>query len=470
MFEGREVPTIPGDVMPNDITRHLQIEVAKLVGKRGTGFVGAQPVSFQKKHIDELLLRKDYFVCEKSDGLRCLMFCILDPAGDEAVFLITRENNFYRVPEIHFPLPNDVNSCHNGTLIDGEIVISKKPDGGTELRYLMFDCLAMNGSNLVHKLLDKRLGYLDREFFHPYVELRRQHPQACLNFPLKVSMKNMQPAYRIPRVFESLSSLPHVSDGLIFTNCETPYLFGTDETLLKWKPSEENTVDFRLHLNIPVFIDEDLDERDPDRQYPNYDVKPGLELHVHNGGGNYSYFGDLTVPDDKWEELKNLNEPLDERIVECNQTKDKQWNLLRFRDDKSDSNFITVLHKVLKSIEDSVSKEDLIKISPEIERAYKQRALNRRSQHDSKSHPPPPQQPQTQTQTQPQAQSQPSVSSYPSYPPLQQAVPQKDTNGEDDHKKRSIQEEFEAVPTYDADDSEDEDNDNEPTTKKSRTQ
>lgn len=446
MFEGREVPRIPGDVMPDDINRQLQMEVAKLVGKRGHGFVGSQPVSFQKSHIEGNLMRRDYFVCEKSDGLRCLMFCILDPNGDEAVFLISRENNFYRVPDIHFPLPGDVNTCHNGTLIDGEIVVSKKPDGGKELRYLMFDCLAMNGSNLVHKFLDKRLGYLDREFFHPYFELRRQHPQNCLNFPFKVSMKNMQPAYRIPRVFDSLDSLPHVSDGLIFTCCETPYIFGTDETLLKWKPSEENTVDFRLHLNIPIFVDEDLDERDPDRQYLNYDVKPGLELHVHNGGGNYSYFADLTMSDEKWKELKDLNEPLDERIVECNQDEDKNWNLLRFRDDKSDGNFITVLQKVLKSIEDSVTKEELIEESPAIERNFKQRMLERQNHHK-----------QHQAQPQPVTQN-----SYAAYPPLQTSKPPLEVN--DNHNRD------EQIPTYENDDSDDEDNENEPDHKKPRTE
>lgn len=441
MFEDREVPSIPGDPMPDDVTYQLQQEVARLVGKRGHGFVGSQPVSFASAHIETHLLRRDYFVCEKSDGLRCLMFCILDPSGEEAVFLITRDNQFYRVPNLHFPVPGDESLCHNGTLIDGEIVLSARPtDGVKELRFLMFDCLAINGKNIVSRPLDKRLGYLGEQFFKPYFDLRRHHPKETEIFPFKLSMKNMQPAYKLPRVFESLKTLGHVSDGLIFTCCETPYIFGTDETLLKWKPSEENTIDFRLHLNIPIFTDEDLDLRDPDRSYPNYDVKPGLELWMWNGGNDYSYFGELSVSDEDWEKLKGLNEPLEERVVECHKTPKCEWNLLRFRDDKSDGNHSGVVKKVLQSIQDAVSKEDLIKKAGDIENNTKQRQFARQQLH---------------------------------HPQQNHAAPPSHRETEQESRKRPQGDE--AVPTYDDGDEEtasdeEDDDDNEQVSKKPRTE
>jgi mRNA guanylyltransferase len=392
MLEERDFPVIPGELMPEPIAHELQQHINALVGRRGTHFVGSQPVSFEAKHIPENLEKRDYFVCEKSDGLRCLMFCILDPNGDEAVFLITRENQFYRVPNFHFPLPGDENSCHNGTLIDGELVLSKRPtDGVKELRYLMFDCLALNGKNIVMKPLQNRLGYLDIQFFRPYYKLREQHPAECESFPFKLNLKNMQMSYKLPKVLDSLKFLGHVSDGLIFTCCETPYMFGTDHTLLKWKPSEENTVDFRLHLGIPLYIDEDLDERDPDRVYPNYEAKPQLELHVwhgdNNGVSSYSHFAQLQCTDEEWDKLKSLDAPLEERIVECNKDSEDHWRLLRFRDDKANGNHVTIVKKVLKSIQDAVSKEQLIQISPEIERCWKERETRKRHREHQEQHP-----------------------------------------------------------------------------------
>jgi len=395
MLEEREFPEIPGELMPENITFELKQTVGRLLGRRKLEFPGSQPVSFANSHIQQNLESRDYFVCEKSDGLRCLMLCILDPAGEEAIFLITRENQYFRIPNLHIPLPEDENSCHNGTLIDGELVLSKRPiDDVKELRYLMFDCLAMNGKNIVTRPLDKRLGYLSEQFYKPYFKLRENHPKECENFPFKLSMKNMHLSYKLPKVFESLKFLGHTSDGLIFTCCETPYVFGTDPTLLKWKPSEENTIDFKLHLDIPIFTDEDLDERDPYRSYPNYDTKPGFELQVWEGQTSYSPFSSLEVSDEEWEKLKNLEEPLEERIVECNKDTEDNWKLLRFRDDKSNGNHISIVHKVLQSIKDAVTKEELIEWAPRFENAWKARSAKKRSHQQHQGHHPSQQQQQ----------------------------------------------------------------------------
>lgn len=391
MLEDRDFPTIPGDVMPDNVAHELHVLINELVGSRGTHFVGSQPVSFQMSHLTETLQNRDYFVCEKTDGLRCLMFCTLDPMGDEAVFLITRDNLFYRVPDFHFPLPHDPNSCHNGTLIDGELVISKRPaDGLKELRYFMFDCLALNQKNIVTRQLQSRLGYLETQFFRPYIELRTKHPKECEKFPFKLSMKNMTESYKIPKVLDNLGNLGHVSDGLIFTCCDTPYMFGTDQTLLKWKPSDENTVDFRLHMEFPLYVDDEVDERDPDRVYPDYDSKPGMELHVWHGDTRgvsaYSSFAPLKCTDAEWEKLKALEQPLEERIVECNKDMEGNWRLLRFRDDKANGNHVTIVKKVLKSIQDAVSQEQLKDACPSIAHRWKEREMRKRASHQNEHH------------------------------------------------------------------------------------
>jgi len=72
---------------------------------------------------------------------------------------IDRRNDYYYVPSLHFPAPNDptFQKFHIDTLIDGELVLDEEPDGNV-LRYLVFDCLVLDGKPLMHRSLDKRLG------------------------------------------------------------------------------------------------------------------------------------------------------------------------------------------------------------------------------------------------------------------------------------------------------------------------
>ncbi len=44
-----------------------------------------------------------------------------------------------------------------------------------------------------------------------------------------------------------IPSLPHENDGIIFTPVYSRYcVAGTDSALLKWKPPDKNSVDFRV--------------------------------------------------------------------------------------------------------------------------------------------------------------------------------------------------------------------------------
>ena len=101
-----------------------------------------------------------YYLCEKTDGIRCLMYFTRDEADGEIHYLIDRKNDYYYVPGLHFPLPSDESfkKSHTDTIIDGELVLDTVSPGKKVLRYLVFDCLVIGKKSVMEKTLDKRLA------------------------------------------------------------------------------------------------------------------------------------------------------------------------------------------------------------------------------------------------------------------------------------------------------------------------
>lgn len=375
----------PGIKMADQDARALRQEVQHLLGREKWDFPGAQPVSFAKRHL-EALRSEDYYVCEKSDGLRYLLYLTADPAtGNEAHFLIDRKNDYWLVsrPSTHIPTPDDIQSFHKDTLLDGELVMDNVGNGRYEPRYLVFDCLVLDGQNLMPRELSKRLGYFQEQVFKPYRELYKKYPEEKRYQPFILEMKDMQVAYGIEMMFRQvIPKLKHGNDGLIFTCLHSEYKPGTDPHIIKWKAAEENSVDFRWKLQFPTVEPDDEDRAAGITQpYTDYDNVPPVELQAFHGGAGpdaYRPFADLHLEEDEWEELKALGEPLDERVVEVYMDKQKRWRFYRFRDDKTNGNHISVVNSVLDSIQDGVSEEDLLAAAKGIRDNWKRREQEQR--------------------------------------------------------------------------------------------
>ena len=369
---GGSVPDMPGIKAPPDLAQKFRYEVANVLGRKQTSFPGAQPVSFAAKHFVELQ-KQDYYVCEKSDGVRCLMYLTDDGQGKQAVYLIDRKNDYYFIPDLHFPKESDEIEFHTETIVDGELVNDTQPNGTIEMKYLVFDCLVLDGNGLMHRTLDKRLAYFRDKVFKPYQALYKRYPDTIQHLPFLVKFKQMEFSYALERMFnEILPNLPHGNDGLIFTCRNSAYAHGTDEHILKWKPESENSVDFRMHLQFPM-VDADSDDEE-DSPYPDYSAMPHVTLSVFGGDRDPKrYYGTMVLEPQEWEDMKTLNEPLNDRIVECYFDNWNQWRFLRFRNDKKEANHISTVESVMQSIHDKVSKQDLIDQSPKMRDEWKKR-------------------------------------------------------------------------------------------------
>ena len=375
---GGSVPNVPGMPAKGPLLTTLRSEVAELLDRKSPNFPGAQPVSFAARHIAELQ-KQDYFVCEKSDGIRCLMYLTYDDHLNgqrvQATYLIDRKNDYRYIEGPVFPKSADnPYDFHVATILDGELVNDTQADGSIRMKYLVFDCLVLDGNRLIHRTLDKRLGYFYEHLDNPLQAFYKKWSEETAFLPFVVERKKMELAYGIEKMFkEILPNLPHGNDGLIFTCKSTPYQFGTDQHILKWKSEEENSIDFRMVLGFPT-IQPDSDDDDADEgPYPDYGAVPDIELYVYGNDETDVSFGKMHLEAAEWEDMKSRQEPLNWRIVECSQDKMNRWRFLRFRDDKREANHISTVNSVMESIQDSVSKEHLIAVSKSIRDHWKKR-------------------------------------------------------------------------------------------------
>ncbi|CAK7264809.1 Dcp1p-Dcp2p decapping enzyme complex alpha subunit [Sporothrix epigloea] len=380
----------PGIRAEGVVLHNMRREIANQLRRQQLGFPGAQPVSFTRKHMEELRkqdkiivadLTNSYYVCEKTDGIRYLLYLTEDQDGHEVQYLIDRKNDFWFLPpnSLHLPRVEDEQGFHVNTLIDGELVMDDLGHGEKQPTFLVFDCLVLDNKDMTERTLDKRLGYFKEAVYRPYDTLFRKYPQEKPFQAFVVQMKDMQFSYGIEMMFRTvLPNLKHGNDGLIFTRCNTHYQPGTDPHILKWKPVEENTIDFRVQLRFPPLHPDSSDKvesnlanagdhsdasaGDGGVQELDFDAMPVADLFAYFGDNTaepYRFFAPLYLTEQEWELIKACGDPVANRIVECALDDQQRWRIHRFRDDKLEANHISVVNSVMESIRDSVSEQEL---------------------------------------------------------------------------------------------------------------
>lgn len=311
-------------------------------------FVGAQPETLQKHLIHELG-KIEYAITDKADGDRYILFI----SSDKNVYFI--DNNIKKV------LKTDIKSnLYYSTVIDGELI--RKND---KYIFLAFDIIAFNnkdlrGDNTQHlKTRLNRLNHIiysiNNKYNDKYFEIRMK----------KYYYKNIFLGAK--KIMDDIENKDYENDGLIYTPMNECYPVNKKwKMLLKWKPSEMNTVDFYsikdVNSNIWNLYVQHYNTKNPKsciNELVLFDVNKLCENNKTDTKTFITYISeDLidpitkepyetnTVIEFKWDKTKNMWIPLRTRW-------DKTYNVNKF------GNFSSVACNIWNSIHNPVNLEDL---------------------------------------------------------------------------------------------------------------
>jgi len=240
-----------------------------------------KPITFERKHLlpiedafGDPTIRSGYAVTEKADGERMLMFI---NAKGQAYFL----NNTLDVIDLNLKMKD--NSLYN-SIIDGEFVAANKltanktvmlektpktakPKTANKALFAMFDIYFLSGKAVFHKRLMERMGAIEKEVL----------PKLSSGSISFIAKKHLAPEpgsdifKECRRILDNASKYPYHIDGLIFTPTDLgvfahypsaldaagpPKLKNLTWTkVIKWKPSDQNTIDFLVKTDNVIQIE-----------------------------------------------------------------------------------------------------------------------------------------------------------------------------------------------------------------------
>ena len=220
-------------------------------------FIGPQPVTLELENLLDYDLNnksilKNYSVTDKADGERNLLYI----HTDNRVYLI---NNRLKITYTGLKHP------HAKTIIDGEL-ITKDRFGNNMNLYASFDVYYHKGNNVSNKsLISKGKDRLD--ILKEVIE-SKENKFVSVNKDNKLNVKlkefkygNDEKILKHSKIIidnHKNDNIEYYVDGLIFTPInlnvgskkegDDGSLTGTWNKVLKWKPVEDNTIDFLINF------------------------------------------------------------------------------------------------------------------------------------------------------------------------------------------------------------------------------
>lgn len=273
-------------------------------------FPGCQPVSIEYKHFDTLR-SQPYVVCEKTDGVRCMLLAFVFEGRRVCVCINRALDMFLCMINFRKPVYEG-----NGTILEGELYNNDT--------FMIYDALVVNGKGVGH------LDFLDRL---KHIEDLMKMLTVLKYDPIKLQVKTFHLLSDFKTFMDDyLPTVTQDMDGLVFTPIKTWVKTGTHETMFKWKPREKNTIDFQV-------------KRKGDK----------WNMYIQDRGK-------LVFES----ELKGHQVPpwvTEDAIVECQYMFDDEpmwWKPLKIRSDKTFPNGRRTFYRTLVNIKEDIKMEDFL--------------------------------------------------------------------------------------------------------------
>ena len=236
----------------NDLRLHAAIKkctdsILDLSPESPVVFPGSMPFSMSRKNL-EVVCKNSYFVTEKTDGVRYLLYIVNDSTNHPAAVLFDRAKKI----RLLSGSASIAKALGLETVLDGELVYDSAMKKNV---FLVFDILAINGRSLTSKLFNERFHILHTDIAECLRNINNtvdSTPIVIKNFLPKRDLRQLLKCISIDglsKVFsDPRSRQQHKTDGLIFQPdlCYKPFL---DNNMVKWKYSDLCTVDMLVEIS-----------------------------------------------------------------------------------------------------------------------------------------------------------------------------------------------------------------------------
>ena len=313
----------------NYLTKNININYS--VRGNDLQFPAPQPVSIEKKDFSKLQNYK-YYTALKLDGVRFLLYFLVDKNNINKCILINRALNFYN---IHITAEQNI---FNGTLLDGEVIFNKE----TNLwDFVIHDALLLCGNKINKYTHSARLNDTICCIESYIINDDITSPNT-----LNLRVKDFYPFEEFDKFITDVYDKSDNNDGIIFMPEKLPVISGTQYSMLKWKPKNKHTFDFLIKES---------------------DI--GLEAYVYHMG-NLKLFANIHIDTENGEKFIKLTKELDgyknECVVECSFDSEKSnFVPILIRKDKTHPNSMRTIERTLFNINENIQINDFMDIKQE---------------------------------------------------------------------------------------------------------